>query len=169
MQRSTYMRYAVLPALSATTIAASLFGLPSLMNAHAQTLRRLITMRRHEPPIVNKKDFEVSPLETRVLGQSRWLRGGPAALRVIVADHKTGRPLRARVTCPWSAWTTASLRERRGLCLLAGQTASAHWMRGSTRPAGAVGPYQLTVHVRRRPAMTRWRSRLTWPRATSCC
>ncbi len=41
--------------------------------------------------------FNVSPLETEVLGQNRWLRGGPASLRVIVTDHRTGAPVRASV------------------------------------------------------------------------
>ena len=36
---------------------------------------------------------ELSPLETVVRGQSEWLAGGPASLRVIVTDHQTGRPL----------------------------------------------------------------------------
>lgn len=44
-----------------------------------------------------KSEFTVSPLETRVLGQRTWLRGGPAALRVIVLDHQTGKPVRAQV------------------------------------------------------------------------
>ena len=84
MQRSRCMKYAVLPALSATAIAAGLFGLPTLPNAHAQNLRRLVAMRRHEPPTVNKKDFEVSPLETRVLGQ----RTGCAAGRRPARDRQ---------------------------------------------------------------------------------
>ena len=42
--------------------------------------------------------FAVSPLETRVLGQNAWLRGGPAALRVIVLNHATGRPVSATIT-----------------------------------------------------------------------
>ncbi|MDQ2800599.1 MAG: MG2 domain-containing protein, partial [Armatimonadota bacterium] len=41
--------------------------------------------------------FTVSPLETRVFGQNTWLRGGPAALRVIVLNHKTGQPVPAQV------------------------------------------------------------------------
>jgi len=40
---------------------------------------------------------ELTPLETRVLGQSRWLAGGPASLRIIVSDHKTGKPVHADV------------------------------------------------------------------------
>ena len=40
----------------------------------------------------------LSPLETQVMGQNHWLRGGPAALRVIVLDHGTGKPVRAEVS-----------------------------------------------------------------------
>jgi hypothetical protein len=40
-------------------------------------------------------DNEISPLETQVLGQSQWLAGSTASLRVIVLDHNTGKPLRA--------------------------------------------------------------------------
>ena len=36
---------------------------------------------------------DISPLQTVIRGQSRWLAGGPAALRVIVTDHKTGQPV----------------------------------------------------------------------------
>jgi uncharacterized protein YfaS (alpha-2-macroglobulin family) len=39
----------------------------------------------------------INPLETRLLGQTTWLAGGPASLRVIVADHNTGQPVPARV------------------------------------------------------------------------
>src|SRR5690242_8391895 len=49
-------------------------------------------------PSAEKADFNISPLETRVLGQRTWLRGGPAALRVIVTDHNSGKPVRANVT-----------------------------------------------------------------------
>ena len=41
--------------------------------------------------------YDVSPLETQVLGQSRWLRGGPASLRVVVNDHETDKPVHAGV------------------------------------------------------------------------
>ena len=43
------------------------------------------------------RSAELSPLETRVLGQTRWLRGGPASLRVIVADHRTENAVAAKV------------------------------------------------------------------------
>src|SRR4051812_21841352 len=37
------------------------------------------------------------PMEVRVFGQKQWLRGAPASLRVIVTDHRTGKPLPAHV------------------------------------------------------------------------
>lgn len=63
--------------------------------------------------------FAVSPLETRVFGQNTWLRGGPAALRVIVLNHGTGRPVPAQVRLTlagpkkaayalWAGWTNAA-------------------------------------------------------------
>ena len=39
----------------------------------------------------------LSPIETQILGQNRWLKGGNAALRVIVTDHTTGKPLSGTV------------------------------------------------------------------------
>jgi len=40
---------------------------------------------------------EISPLQTIVRGQTRWLAGGPAALRVIVTNHDTGAPVTGAV------------------------------------------------------------------------
>src|SRR5689334_15405851 len=40
---------------------------------------------------------EFSPLETRLLGQNRWVCGAPAGLRLIVTDHRTGKPIPARI------------------------------------------------------------------------
>ena len=42
--------------------------------------------------------FVVTPLETRVFGQTTWRRGGPASLRIVTTDHGTGRPVSAHVT-----------------------------------------------------------------------
>ncbi|MFB3882196.1 MAG: MG2 domain-containing protein [Armatimonadota bacterium] len=36
---------------------------------------------------------DISPLQTVVMGQTRWLAGGPASLRVIVTNHSTGEPV----------------------------------------------------------------------------
>ena len=40
---------------------------------------------------------ELSPLQTVIRGQSQWLAGAPASLRVIVTNHETGRPVRGAV------------------------------------------------------------------------
>ncbi len=37
------------------------------------------------------------PLEVRVFGQKRWLQGVPASFRIIVSDHRTGKPTPAQV------------------------------------------------------------------------
>lgn len=72
--------------LGATTLAfgLGLFGSVALANK--------------PKPKSSANPFEVSPLETRILGQQNWLRGGPASLRVIVLDHLTGKPLKASVS-----------------------------------------------------------------------
>jgi uncharacterized protein YfaS (alpha-2-macroglobulin family) len=36
---------------------------------------------------------DISPLQTVVMGQTRWLAGGPASLRVIVTNHNSGQPV----------------------------------------------------------------------------
>jgi hypothetical protein len=41
--------------------------------------------------------LNLPPLETRVIGQSRWLKGQSATVRVIVTDHRTGKPASAAV------------------------------------------------------------------------
>ncbi len=38
-------------------------------------------------------ESEISPLQTVILGQSRWLAGGPASLRVVATNHETGEPV----------------------------------------------------------------------------
>src|SRR5690349_13587266 len=48
---------------------------------------------------------EFSPLETRLIGQKHWLRGASAGVRLIVTDHRTGRPVPARVDISVTAQT----------------------------------------------------------------
>ena len=43
------------------------------------------------------QSLKLSPLETRLLGQGRWLSGAQASLRVLVSDRRTGNPVSARV------------------------------------------------------------------------
>ncbi len=94
-----------------------------------------------------KSEFTVSPLETRVLGQRNWLRGGPAGLRVIVMDHQTGKPVRAQVTLTLG-------REENGKpvsaqTLFTGTTNGLGTLdAGFNAPAAEPGTYQLSVKVK---------------------
>lgn len=92
--------------------------------------------------------YDVSPLETEVLGQSRWLRGGPAALRVIVTDHNTGKPVRAQVRIAMAAVTDGKAAVGAADKLFDGRTngvgtVDAHF----SAPSTASGPYELRVNV----------------------
>src|SRR5579862_9720395 len=40
-------------------------------------------------------DVTMSPIDTRILGQTTWVVGSQSALRVIVTDRRTGAPLQA--------------------------------------------------------------------------
>ena len=42
---------------------------------------------------VSSSSADISPLQTVIMGQSQWLAGGPASLRVIVTNHNTGQPV----------------------------------------------------------------------------
>lgn len=94
-----------------------------------------------------KSEFVISPLETRVLGQRNWLRGGPAGLRVIVLNHQTGKPVRANVTLTLD-------REENGKpvapqTLYTGTTNGLGTLdAGFNAPASAPGMYQLHVDVK---------------------
>ncbi len=90
---------------------------------------------------------ELSPLQTRLFGQNRWLRGGPAAVRLIASDHRDGTPVHAHVTLSLvrlnkskPEGTPAVLYD--GVTNNAG-TLDAHF----TAPRGKPGPYQLTAAV----------------------
>ena len=104
------------------------------------------TARADEP---SKPDLTLPRLETRVLGQAKWLRGGPAGLRVIVSDHQTGQPVRAEVTVSLARLENG--KPGTSQRIYAGGTSSlgtvnAHF----TAPTNQPGPYQLTVAVRSR-------------------
>jgi hypothetical protein len=87
----------------------------------------------------------LSPLETQVLGQSRWLAGGPAALRVIVANHQTGTPLAAQVRLELAAQTGKARAPHR---LFAGPTNAQGTLDATfTVPDLPPGGYDLRVTV----------------------
>lgn len=86
--------------------------------------------------------FAVSPLETRVFGQSTWQRGGPAALRVIVLDHRTGKPVPAQVRL------TLAGPKKAASTLWAGRTNAAGTLDASfAAPKVRPGAYTLRVEV----------------------
>ena len=89
--------------------------------------------------------YDVLPLETQVLGHSRWLKGGPAALRVIVSDHRTGRPVpsRVRIALAPAAKAGAAAAE-----LFDGRTNALGTLDARfTAPSSEPGPYNLRVQV----------------------
>ena len=92
-------------------------------------------------------NLKISPLETQVLGGTRWLKGSPAALRVLVRDHNTGKPVDAVVQI---ALTKLENNKPAGvpLSIYSGATnslgtLSAKFKVGVKNP----GPYKLTVIV----------------------
>lgn len=91
--------------------------------------------------------FDLLPVETRVLGQQTWLRGGPASLRVIVTNHQSGKPLNATVALTLQSLTNGTPSgPTRTLCT--GRTDALGTLEaGFTTPSVAPGPYQLGVAV----------------------
>ncbi len=91
--------------------------------------------------------FTVTPLETRVLGQNTWLRGGPAALRVIVSEPSDGaaragpcRRLAGRaengLSCALFGRTNGARHGGRGVCRPENQAGRVHAARGRGVAAG---------------------------------
>lgn len=92
------------------------------------------------------RDLQISPLETRVLGQRAWLRGGPASLRVIVTNHFTGKSVPAEVHL--SLARIENGKPSNPMPLFAGQTDGVGTVDAKFAvPKEAPGPYQLTVKV----------------------
>jgi hypothetical protein len=91
---------------------------------------------------------ELSPLETQVLGQRAWLSGGPAALRVIVSDHQTGKSLRADVAL---SLTSLEAGKPQGIAhpLYSGRTNALGTLNATfAAPDLKPGSYELTVDVK---------------------
>ncbi|MGC8669166.1 MAG: MG2 domain-containing protein [Chthonomonadales bacterium] len=103
-------------------------------------------LRQAKGPRMSENGFNLPPIETQVLGQSRWLRGGPAALRVIVMNHDTGRPVRAAVTI---ALASAQDKSHAPVTLFSGNTSSLGTLNARfTVPALLPGAYDLRVGVK---------------------
>ncbi len=145
MRRLRPSFYSLLPAFGITTVFAGLFA----TSAQAQNARRVFAFRRdNTPSTFNRKDFDVSPLETRVLGQRTWLRGGPASLRILVGNHLTGKSVPASVSLGLAKMENGK-PDANSLPLYAGQTNALGTMDAQFHaPKVAPGPYQLTISVK---------------------
>ena len=90
---------------------------------------------------------ELSPLETRVLGQNHWLRGGAAAVRVMVSDHRNGKPLSAGVRLALEPLKNGKPGGP-AVTLFDGRTDHLGTVEANfTAPDSAPGSYQLTASV----------------------
>lgn len=95
-----------------------------------------------------KSELNLSPLETQVLGQNRWLKGGSAALRVIVSNHETGKPQSAKVSLSLIPLAQGGKSRTASLPLYTGETSRLGTLEANFRvPNEAPGAYQLAVNV----------------------
>ncbi|MCX6380155.1 MAG: hypothetical protein NT023_11890 [Armatimonadetes bacterium] len=95
-----------------------------------------------------KSELSLSPLETQVLGQRRWLKGSNAALRVIVSNHETGKPQSAKVSVSLLPIAQNGKTRTASLPVYAGETSRLGTLEANFRvPSEAPGAYQLVVNV----------------------
>lgn len=95
-----------------------------------------------------KRDVpDFSPLETRLIGQKHWLKGAPAAVRLIVTDHRTGKPISAQIEVSVSAHVDG-INKGRATRLFTGRTGPFGTLDMPLGTGGlAAGPYDLEVDV----------------------
>ena len=142
------MRYSVL-ACAGLALCVGLGNAPGLAQQRSGPSVFVSAIGRHgkDAKKDSKSEFTVSPVETRLLGQRSWLRGGPAGLRVIVLDHQTGRPLRAHVTLTLTRQENGKPGPAQPL--YTGTTNGLGTLdAGFTAPASDPGTYQLHVEVK---------------------
>ncbi len=95
-----------------------------------------------------KSELSLSPLETQVLGQRRWLKGSNAALRVIVSNHETGKPQSAKVSVSLLPVPQNGKTRTASLPVYTGETSRLGTLEANFRvPSEAPGAYQLVVNV----------------------
>ncbi|MBN1458750.1 MAG: hypothetical protein JXA57_04385, partial [Armatimonadetes bacterium] len=87
---------------------------------------------------------EISPLETIIRGQTEWLAGGPAALRVIVKNHQTGEPAAGAVHI---AITPTDQQAMGRMNLFSGPLENGTADARFTVPEVSPGTYELSVRV----------------------
>jgi hypothetical protein len=86
---------------------------------------------------------EISPLQTVLRGQTQWLSGGPASLRVIATNHNTGAPAdgNVKISIVRPADKTGRIALFNGV--LHEGTVEARF----NVPLLATGTYEMQVHV----------------------
>ncbi|MCJ7822556.1 MAG: MG2 domain-containing protein, partial [Armatimonadetes bacterium] len=87
---------------------------------------------------------DISPLQTVILGQSTWLAGGPASMRVIVTNHETGEPVGGAVHI---GITPTDQQAMGKLSLYSGTLSDGTLQASFDVPEVNPGTYELSVRV----------------------
>ncbi|MCJ7822270.1 MAG: hypothetical protein MUQ26_04185, partial [Armatimonadetes bacterium] len=87
---------------------------------------------------------DISPLQTMILGQSTWLAGGPASVRVIVTNHETGEPVTGAVHI---GITPTDQQAMGKLSLYSGPLSDGTLQASFDVPEVNPGTYELSVRV----------------------
>jgi len=87
---------------------------------------------------------DISPLQTVVLGQSAWLAGGPASLRIVVTNHDTGQPVRGAAHIAITPTDQQAIGSQR---LHSGELRDGTLSAKFTVPDLSPGTYELSVRV----------------------
>lgn len=118
----------------------------TLATVAAAAALALLISPAHAGKRAGSSPFDLSPLETRVLGQTSWLSGGPAALRVIVTNHNTGKPITGTVTMSLAP-SSAGKPDGAAIPLFSGVTGATGTVSTHFQAPQKPGSYQLAVHV----------------------
>ncbi len=106
---------------------------------------------------------DISPLQTIVRGQTRWLAGGPASLRIIVTNHDTGEPV---VGAAHIAITPTNQQAIGRINLYSGPLENGTLEAQFTVPDLNPGAYELSVRVVSRLGIDDVKSSVTIARET---
>jgi uncharacterized protein YfaS (alpha-2-macroglobulin family) len=85
-----------------------------------------------------------SSLEARIIGQNRWLIGSPVALRIIVTNHQTGKPIASTVKLT----LTSTDQEHTTWQLMTSKTDSLGTLDAKLKvPSASPGSYILDIEI----------------------
>ena len=90
-------------------------------------------------------EFDLLPVEMRVLGQKSWFKGGPASARVVLVNHETGKPIHGDIQLSIQKVDGAA-RSGKTISVFSGETNAAGSVDCSFKvPSVPSGSYELTV------------------------